>query len=555
MADLNVCPMLTAGSNAHNSINVSPNTASGADKVINSLTDNSQVKGAKSDEDFLKGLLSDAYCHVCSSQLMSESHRLAHYEGKKHAQKVKVFLEAARAETTTGAKHTMLSDKNRFCELCNMVFSSNVVAKSHYEGKVHAKNLRKQSQPSDKNSQVQDHRNTVQKPVQEENKELQLDPAPAPASCDTEVDLKDPNKYCPLCAASFNNSQMALQHYNGRKHHRNQSRQALLKQLGDDVQQGSVEIYQAHLQGNKHQTRKKKISDLCKSQPKVYSTFADELADYIEVQKARGVTPRTNLILPQEGKQKDNEEDREVEQEELIKRNWQESSQYTLNPVNHHHSHHHPGFGTEHPLYLGPVGHSQSSNYTCPLFSSFPQFSSHPPTREQHRRLSVSPPYSTSSYSSYSSHTSESDEEKHRPRGKRRIKRLKRDGGGDEETETKGRRRKRRRRERDSEEKEREPSLESEEEEQKKTLKSHRCKENESQTGKEKTERETLEPEHMMGNREETRLNTQTDMNTDQSGNDKPVKSKPKKEKKRSKEKADTRTEEEKLWDDSILGW
>lgn len=38
----------------------------------------------------------------------------------------------------------MTTDKDRFCELCNMVFSSHVVAKSHYEGKVHAKNIRKQ---------------------------------------------------------------------------------------------------------------------------------------------------------------------------------------------------------------------------------------------------------------------------------------------------------------------------------------------------------------------------------------------------------------------------
>lgn len=45
--------------------------------------------------------------------------------------------------------HTLLqsisADPEKFCELCNMVFSSPVVAKSHYEGKVHAKNTRKSS--------------------------------------------------------------------------------------------------------------------------------------------------------------------------------------------------------------------------------------------------------------------------------------------------------------------------------------------------------------------------------------------------------------------------
>lgn len=41
-------------------------------------------------------------------------------------------------------QRTMTTDKDHFCELCNMVFSSNVVATSHYKGKVHAKNIRKQ---------------------------------------------------------------------------------------------------------------------------------------------------------------------------------------------------------------------------------------------------------------------------------------------------------------------------------------------------------------------------------------------------------------------------
>ena len=65
-----------------------------------------------------------------------------------------------------------------------------------------------------------------------------LEPAAITATPSTEVDLKDPNKHCAMCAASFNNPQMALQHYNGRKHQRNQARQELLKELGDNVQQG-----------------------------------------------------------------------------------------------------------------------------------------------------------------------------------------------------------------------------------------------------------------------------------------------------------------------------
>lgn len=52
--------------------------------------------------------------------------------------------------------------------------------------------------------------------------------------------LKDPS-YCAMCAASFNNPQMALQHYNGRKHKRNQARQRMLQDLGEDAQQGTTE--------------------------------------------------------------------------------------------------------------------------------------------------------------------------------------------------------------------------------------------------------------------------------------------------------------------------
>lgn len=79
----------------------------------------------------------------------------------------------------------------------------------------------------------------VQKPAQDGGLELP-DPTVTTPTLSTEADLKDPNKYCVLCAASFNNPQMALQHYNGRKHQRNQSRQEMLKRLGDDVQKGNM---------------------------------------------------------------------------------------------------------------------------------------------------------------------------------------------------------------------------------------------------------------------------------------------------------------------------
>lgn len=79
--------------------------------------------------------------------------------------------------------------------------------------------------------------------VQKSSQEAGVEPSDPKAAAATvpgpDVDLTDPNRYCPLCAASFNNPQMALQHYNGRKHQRNQSRHELLKELGNKVQQGN----------------------------------------------------------------------------------------------------------------------------------------------------------------------------------------------------------------------------------------------------------------------------------------------------------------------------
>lgn len=86
----------------------------------------------------------------------------------------------------------------------------------------------------------QDPATDLQKSSQEGDAESP-EPKVAATVSGRDVDLTDPNRYCPLCAASFNNPQMALQHYNGRKHQRNQSRHKKLKELGNKVQQGVVD--------------------------------------------------------------------------------------------------------------------------------------------------------------------------------------------------------------------------------------------------------------------------------------------------------------------------
>lgn len=300
----------------------------------------------------------------------------------------------------------------------------------------------------------------------------------------------------------------------------------------------------------------KEVSDLCKSQPKAYSTFADELADYFEEQKARGVTLKTIPVLLQEEKQTSDEK-YELSQEEIIMRNWEETARSTVNPTQNHQLPPQPWPGAGHPSCVGPPGPFQSSNYTClPLPLPCSASTQRPPPTKEHY------------YTSCSSLTSESDDDKHSHREKRRTRRLKRDRGekfGYEEMDTEGRRRKHRRREKyyDSEGKRREPSLELEEE-WRKRLKSHGqegCKDTESEqedcrTGRDRSWTETLQSEHRMTTGGGTPLNTQPEIHVAQweSAYNKPIKSKSKKEKKKSKEK-DARTEEEKLWDDSIMGW
>ncbi|XP_029288697.1 zinc finger matrin-type protein 1 [Cottoperca gobio] len=593
MDDTSVCPPLLAESDAQNNTTSTPNAASAtdADKVINTQIDRTQVEGHKSEVDLLKGLLTDDYCHVCEAVLLFDSQRVSHYEGKKHAQKLKVYLQAKRAEKMSkespGPQRTMTTDKDHFCELCNMVFSSHMVAKSHYEGKVHAKNLRKQGlQPPvlDRHTEVRtlpslawDPDDADQKSAPEDGMERVLDPTASTTASSTEVDLKDPNKYCALCAASFNNPQVVLQHYNGRRHQRNQAKQELLKDLRDNFEQAdslmcqmcslqfnSVEMYQSHMLGNKHLIRKKKVVKLCKSRQKDYNTFADELADFIQVQKARGITPKAGEVTQQE-------EEQDEEEEALNKGDIIELNKHMPNlPPTSNASHpSRPGgyYPVEawRPPYQGPSWPSHGWDYNGPPpvlpGSGAPLFTGRPTKRRRRRKQSSSSSYTTSSYSSsYSSSTSDSGDSEYRRREKRRVKRSRQERdrrARDEDSDKEEKRGKRQRRERemDSEERRREESGESEEERRGKNRKSPGKKRRREKKSREE-DFESQGGERVMDNRKETEVHIQAEMNVEQgeAGQDTPAKTKNRKEKKKTKEKVDTRTEEEKLWDDSILG-
>ncbi|XP_077171666.1 zinc finger matrin-type protein 1-like isoform X3 [Paroedura picta] len=253
-------------------------------------------------------------------------------------------------------------DKNTYCRLCNMIFTSPVVAQSHYLGKIHAKKLRQFSV-----DQAHQHSTPSTQPEPGKDKGLSLTSAvPELGSEKVSQDVEDPSvsssapsnldtsvKHCRLCFVSFNNPLMAHQHYVGKKHKRNEARKKLLAEIGPEAIPGeskasvgsvnyicpicninltSIEMYQSHMNGNKHQMKKVSLGNrvststisspwqddrhwtkhesewdreatiinLMKKAKKTYNSFQDELEDYIKVQKARGLEPKTNFRKPEE---------------------------------------------------------------------------------------------------------------------------------------------------------------------------------------------------------------------------------------------------------------
>uniref|UniRef100_A0A8C0ZX09 Zinc finger protein 346 n=1 Tax=Castor canadensis TaxID=51338 RepID=A0A8C0ZX09_CASCN len=169
-------------------------------------------------------LFTNTQCKVCCALLISESQKLAHYQSSRS------------------------KDKNQCCPICNMTFSSPVVAQSHYLGKTHAKNL-KLKQQSTKVEALHQNREMI-----------------------------DPDKFCSLCHATFNDPTMAQQHYVGKKHRKQETKLKLMAHYGrladpaiTDLSAGkgypcktckivlnSIEQYQAHVSGFKHKNQSPK---------------------------------------------------------------------------------------------------------------------------------------------------------------------------------------------------------------------------------------------------------------------------------------------------------
>ncbi|XP_029029756.1 zinc finger protein 346 isoform X2 [Betta splendens] len=221
-------------------------------------------------------LFSDSQCKICSAVLISESQKLTHYQSKKHANKVRRYI-SLRGEKEEGFKKLKSespdtdcnngdTDRLKVCHVCNMTFSAPVVAESHYQGKVHAKNLRL--------------KNIVpQTPVASQSAptvQLKKQSADDTSSVLTvgNISDSDPHRFCSICQASFNNPVMAQQHYVGKKHRKQMTKLKLMETYGPstapastlkgypctvcNIELNSVEQYQSHISGAKHKNQVKK---------------------------------------------------------------------------------------------------------------------------------------------------------------------------------------------------------------------------------------------------------------------------------------------------------
>nr|XP_013033227.1 lysine-rich coiled-coil protein 1 isoform X3 [Anser cygnoides] len=292
------------------------------------------------DEATRKDLFTDTFCKVCRAVLQSESQTMSHCESKKHAREVCLYTQThaekdERQENGEKKKTNYINfqvdgsgeaDKNTYCSLCNMIFSSPITALSHYLGKIHAKNLKQVSR--DKVLMAAQSTQPVSA-LQKPSAEKPLLPSKAEefaSTSDTSLELND-TKYCQLCCAPFDNLLSAQQHYVGKKHRRNIARKKIMEELGDEallaesrtndslssvvwrgpytcrvcnIMLSSIEAYQSHVQGKKHRIRATKVVNLVENSEKTYDSFPDELTDCIQVSEARGPEQRTYLRTAEE---------------------------------------------------------------------------------------------------------------------------------------------------------------------------------------------------------------------------------------------------------------
>ncbi|XP_019679648.1 zinc finger matrin-type protein 1 isoform X7 [Felis catus] len=210
-------------------------------------------------------LFTDNFCNICGVVLQFESQRISHYESEKHAQNVRFYSQIHGEQNEVPGKKMKMGvkkfkvhrsnvvDRNKFCDLCNMIFSSPVVAQSHYVGKVHAKKLKQLMEEHDQVS-PSGFQPELGVPITTSAESTFLKPLavklPPAFSMRTYV--------CHICNITFT----------------------------------SLEMFRSHMQGSEHQIKESIVISLVKNPKKIQDSYQDECADYIKMQRSRGPEPK-----------------------------------------------------------------------------------------------------------------------------------------------------------------------------------------------------------------------------------------------------------------------
>ncbi|XP_045327217.1 zinc finger matrin-type protein 1 isoform X8 [Leopardus geoffroyi] len=211
-------------------------------------------------------LFTDNFCNICGVVLQFESQRISHYESEKHAQNVRFYSQIHGEQNEVPGKKMKMDvkkfkvhrsnvvDRNKFCDLCNMIFSSPVVAQSHYVGKVHAKKLKQLMEEHDQVSPSGFQPELAGVPITTSAESTFLKPLavklPPAFSMRTYI--------CHICNITFT----------------------------------SLEMFRSHMQGSEHQIKESIVISLVKNPKKTQDSYQDECADYIKMQKSRGPEPK-----------------------------------------------------------------------------------------------------------------------------------------------------------------------------------------------------------------------------------------------------------------------
>ncbi|KAM4818918.1 zinc finger matrin-type protein 1 isoform 2-T3 [Thomomys bottae] len=212
------------------------------------------------------GHFTNDFCHICGVVLQFESQRISHYKSEKHAQNARFYFQMCwEQKEVPGKKSKMyvesfqmheneVVDRSKFCDPCNMIFSSSVVAHSQCEGKIHEKTQR----------QLMEERNQISSSGFQPMMTGTRIPFATASAFLKPFAVKPPPVHmrtyvCRICRIIFT----------------------------------SLSMFRSHMQGSEHQIKESFVINLVKNSKKTQNDYPGECADFIQVQKSRELDSTT----------------------------------------------------------------------------------------------------------------------------------------------------------------------------------------------------------------------------------------------------------------------